>query len=332
MDELATSTAHERSRMDVAATGGQNDAAHDELDASSRQHLQALCTGFIDYLTDYRSASEATVEAYGRDLAKLHRFLQSHRLPTAVHQLTTRHIQAFAVSMSGLAPATIRRALHAASSFFNYAVRLGHVECNPVAEVEMPKKLEQRPHVPTTKQCRELVAATRDPRERAMILLLLTGGLRRGELLSLRREDVATDATEITVTGKGRKTRTVPLPHHTAKALEKHLVKSDKSSPFAFPNQRGRQLTATTFYRSFRRILARAGLADAGLTPHSLRHAYATHLLRAQVDVKTVQELLGHADLSTTARYLHSDTDAKRRAADSLPTFIDEGNEQGVKA
>lgn len=296
------------------------DASRDDATISLKECTDA----FLHYLRDYRGASPNTITAYRHDLQRLQRFLTSHRLPTDVDKITARNIQAFAISMTGLSAPTIARALHAASSFFSYSLRLGHVDCNPVAQVEMPKKGEQRPYVPTHEQCRDLVAATCDTRERAMVLLLLTGGLRRGELLSLKRRDISTDATEITVTGKGQRTRTIPLPHQTADALSRHLGDTAPASEYAFPNGAGNQMSPTTFCRLFKRILRRAGLEASGIRPHSCRHHYATALLRSQVDVRTVQELLGHQDLSTTSRYLHTDADAKRRAADSLPTFIED--------
>ncbi len=315
-----------------AMRGAETSAPHLVPDARSAQApshpspllLDELTREFLNYLGSYRNASPNTIVAYRHDLRRLHSFLTSHRLPTDVDKITARNIQAFAISMTGLSAPTIARALHAASSFFSYSLRLGHVDCNPVAQVEMPKKGEQRPYVPTHEQCRDLVAATCDTRERAMVLLLLTGGLRRGELLSLKRRDISTDATEITVTGKGQRTRTIPLPHQTADALSRHLGDTAPASEYAFPNGAGNQMSPTTFCRLFKRILRRAGLEASGIRPHSCRHHYATALLRSQVDVKTVQEMLGHQDLSTTSRYLHTDADAKRRAADSLPTFIED--------
>ncbi|NLE94609.1 MAG: tyrosine-type recombinase/integrase, partial [Dehalococcoidia bacterium] len=250
-----------------AMRGAETSAPHLVPDARSAQApshpspllLDELTREFLNYLGSYRNASPNTIVAYRHDLRRLHSFLTSHRLPTDVDKITGRHLQAFAVSMTGLSSSTIARALHATSSLFSYLVRLGHLDRNPVAQVEMPKKCEQRPYVPTHEECRDLVAATPDVRERAMLLLLLTGGLRRGELLSLKRRDISTDATEVTVTGKGPRTRTIPLPHQTAEALSRHLAETDTNSEYAFPSRAGTQMRATTFYRLFRRILHRAG-------------------------------------------------------------------------
>lgn len=154
-----------------------------------------------------------------------------------------------------------------------------------------------------------------------MVMLLLTTGLRRSELLSLRRVDLSSDLSELRVVGKGNRERAVPIPAQTRKALHECLTQQPEPSQYLFPNRVGRQMGTTTFARIFRRIVARAGLAGSGITPHSLRHAYATQLLHSGVDIKTVQELLGHADLSTTSRYLHSDTHTKQAAVETLPSF-----------
>jgi len=284
---------------------------------------------FLEYLREYRHASPLTLEAYRRDLTRLRQFLVSHRLPTSPEELTSRHLQAFAISLSGLAPATIRRALNAVSSFCAYLIRCGVRADNPVTGVEKPRQPSRPPRVPSQDECRRLVAAAKGTRERAMMMLLVTAGLRRGELLDLRASDLAADLSQITLVGKGSKTRTIPLPHQTQAALADYLAQRESKSGLLFANAAGNRLGNTSFYRLFRRILARAELPDSGITPHSLRHAYATTLLHSAVDVKTVQELLGHADLSTTACYLHTDADAKRRAADALPSFLPAGEGEG---
>jgi len=291
--------------------------------------LGGAIESFISYQAEYRQAAPLTTEAYERDLARFRCFLMSHRLPSDPAEITARHIQAFAVSMSGLAPATIRRALNATSSFFSYLVRSGIRDDNPVAGVVKPKKKSRLPYVPGQDECRRLVAATRTSRERAMMMLMVTAGLRRAELLNMRTADVAADLGQITVTGKGDKTRIIPVPHQTQAALTDYLTERDSGSGFLFANAAGNRLGNTSFYRMFGRILKRAGLQDSGTTPHALRHAYATTLLHSAVDVKTVQTLLGHADLSTTARYLHTDADAKRRAAEALPNFMPDSDGEG---
>jgi len=283
---------------------------------------------FLQYLRAYRGASPLTVEAYRRDLEQLERFLLGYRLPTEVSQITTRHLQAFALSLSGRAPATIARALNAVSSLFAYLTRLGLVENNPVKGVVKPKARPVHRPVLSAEEGRRLLAAARTPRERAMLILLLTAGLRRAELLGLQASDLAADYSHLSVRGKGGRTRSIPLPQQAQVVLREYLRTGPGGHGFLFPSATGKRLGNTSFCWWFQRLLRSAGLAGRGLSPHSLRHTYATFLLHSGVDIKTVQELLGHADLSTTARYLHTDAETKRAAADSLPDFLPENTEE----
>ncbi len=285
-------------------------------------HLRQAVSEFLIYMADYRRVSPLTVQAYQRDLARLGDYLLTHQLPTDVRDITSRHIQGFAVSVSGLAPATITRALNAASSFFSHLARTGVVRTNPVLGVEKPRGRQQPTRVPTIDECRRLVGACRDARERAMVTLLITAGLRRGELLGLRISDLAADLSHITVLGKGQRTRVMPLPEQTGDVLREYLAGRVHGSEWLFPNAAGGRMGNTTFARLFKRLLAGAGLAGLSITPHSLRHGFATAVLRSGADVKTIQQLLGHADLSTTARYLHSGAAAKRAAVEALPNYI----------
>jgi len=227
----------------------------------------------------------------------LHQYLVSHRLPTDVRKINSRHVQAFAVSMSSRAPATITRALNATSSFFSYLVRSGVVEANPVEGVENHHLKWRQVRVPPTEECRQMITVCRNVRERAMLMLLLTAGLRRAELLDLRTADLAADCSEVTVVGKGDRVRTIPLPTQTQQVLGQYLGERDQSSELLFTNAAGKRIGNTSFARWFRRILKRAGLDAEDIRPHDCRHQYATTVLRSGVDVKTVQELLGHADL-----------------------------------
>lgn len=287
--------------------------------------LAQATADFLSYLETYRGASPCTVIAYAGDLRLLLRFLSTNRLPTTVRDISTRHLQNWAVSMAGAAPATVVRRLNAASSLMAHLVRCGLLERNPVDAVVKPRQKEARPVVPSHDDCRRLMLAARGVQDKAMLLVLLTTGLRRAELLGLRMTDLAADATQVTVLGKGSRLRTIPIPTQTRCVLREYLAQRCTQSEFLFPNAAGNQISNTTFARWFARILMRAGLADRGLTAHKLRHLYARSLLQSQVDVKTVQELLGHRDLSTTCRYLGSSPEAKRAAAERLPEYCGDG-------
>ncbi len=319
---MRSTVAEHQSQATTVSPGCQLGAAVVADNEQGIHNFQYLVDSFLTYLEQYRQASPLTLQAYGRDLKRLHRFLVSHGLATNVRNITSRELQAFAVSMSGLAPATITRALNATSSLFSYLIRSGLAESNPVDSVIKPKQRPSLPQGPTVQQCHRLVQATSDIRDRVMIMLLLTAGLRRSELLNSRTSDLTADLSRIRIMGKGGKERVIPLPEQTRRILEQYLDERESTSELLFPNTRAKRMGNSTFYRIFKRIVKRAGLDQAGITAHSLRHAYATMLLHSAVDVKTVQELLGHADLSTTSRYLHSDDATKQAAAEALPDLL----------
>lgn len=285
-------------------------------------YLPHLVDEFLNYLASYRRASPLTLDAYRRDLTRLNGFLQSRGLTLEADSLEPKTLEAFAVSLSGYSPATINRSLNATSSFCSFLLRAGRLARNPVDGIVKPKKQRKLPSVPSLEDCRHLLHAADGERERAMLLLLMGAGLRRAELLDLKLRDLSVDLRQLTVSAKGDKQRLIFLPDEAASALGAYLAIRTAESDWLFVNRAGQRIGNTSFCRLFRRILRRAGLEDKDFTPHRLRHFYATQLLRSAVDVKTVQEMLGHADLGTTSLYLHSDDNSKKAAAAALPSFV----------
>lgn len=284
--------------------------------------VETLSDAFARYLqhaSSYRGLSPRTIDAYERDAEGFVRFLQQHRLPTDVGGISSRHVQAWANSMAGYAATTIRRRVYAIRGFFSFLQREGSIQINPAAEVALPKRRRKHPDVPTPEQCQRLLGAAHTSTERAAIALLLMAGLRRAEVLGLDIEDVAADGSELRVLGKGGVERLVPLPEEARAAIVRHIEQTRSSTGPLFLNRAGKRMGNTTLQRLWKRLLRRADLESEGFTIHSCRHAYATMLVRAGTDIRTVQELLGHADLSTTAIYLHSDLRAKRLAVANLP-------------
>ncbi len=277
---------------------------------------------WLQHLAGYARRSPLTIRAYRADLEKLADFLETHRLPTAVHEISHRHVSAFSASLSGRAPATINRALDAISSMFSHLNRTGMVEGNPAAQVQRPTRPRKLPRAATVEQCRALAAAAQTPRDRAMTILLLGTGIRRAELLALDVADLSADLSEVKVEGKGERERALPVPSQCREALKDHLAVRKSDGPVLFPNRAGKRMGSTTFHRWFGRLLRRASLEDSALTPHSLRHSYATHLLRAQVDLETIRSLMGHSNIAVTARYLSTDPSRQRSAVESLPDFV----------
>lgn len=274
---------------------------------------------YLEHAETYQGLSLTTIVAYGRDGGRFCQFLERQGLDRNVTCITRQHIQGWANSMAGHAPATIRRRVYAIRALFSFLQREGTIQVNPAAGVSLPKRRRRQPHVPDRQQCMALLAAAHTTRDKAVISLLLMAGLRRAELLGLDAEDVSADGSELRVVGKGEVERLVPLPEDARAALLRHIETADIRSGPVFRNRAARRMGNTTLQRLWRRLLRRADLADEGFTLHSCRHAYATLLVRSGSDIGTVQQLLGHSDLSTTGAYLHSDLRTKRDAVANLP-------------
>ncbi len=281
-------------------------------------NLVPLLDQFLTHLRDYRDCSERTVEAYRKDGEAFVEFLRSEGV-TTLETVERHHAHRFAARLSHLAPATIRRKVYALRSWFGYLVDIGVLEANPVASVELPKRRPNPPKVPTKCQCNALLSVCETPTQKLIIALLLLAGLRKSELLGLNMEDVSPGHDQIRVQGKGRKERAIPLCKFAEQVVSQYLNGREGASSPLLTNQIGSRMGNTTLYRMFHRIVRQAGLQDTHITPHSLRHAFATYLIRAHVDIATVSELMGHSNISTTSIYLHADTTTKRAAVEQLP-------------
>jgi len=275
--------------------------------------------GFDRHLAAERSCSEHTRRAYRSDLGQLAAWLGSDVNPGAVEP---DQLRAYLASRHGeLNPASLGRKLAAIRAFYRWLLREGRTSRDPSAGLVAPKRPRDLPRPLAIDDCQALVEADRAPRsgsprdverrlrDRALVELLYGAGLRVGELAALSIRDLDPLAREVRVLGKGRKERIVPLPGAAREALGAYLALRRRPGYQAEPlfvgldpgGRRGR-----LGERSIRRILlaraAAAGVSDR-VHPHRLRHSYATHLLDMGADLREIQELLGHASLSTTQRY-----------------------------
>ena len=189
---------------------------------------------------------------------------------------------------------------------------------NLTTGLRLPKREHRRPRVPTDEECEAIRGAAWTPREKAIIALMLMGGLRRGEVLGLKVEDLSAEYAQILVRGKGHKERVVPLCPALRDLLITHLEVRGVSPGPLFLGRTGQRMTETSFIRLFRRVLKRVGLQGEGITPHKLRHAFGTTLVREGVDVATIAELMGHSNMSTTSVYLHASPTTMRTAVEKL--------------
>jgi integrase/recombinase XerC len=287
------------------------------------QHLRA----FLDYIKLNRNASAHTVAAYESDLSQFLAFAATH-LNLAPASLEPRNLElgtvrAFMADLykQGQARASVARKLSALRAFGRYMKREGWIEFDPSALAVAPKREQKVPaHLTVDEMSRLLeMPDTTTPlgrRDRAWMELLYASGLRLSELVGLDLEDVNLSARMVRVMGKGGKERLVPFNESAKKAIgawmkdrhglvsQKAKGKGEKAADAVFVNSRGARLTGRSVQRFVARYVA-ACSTRFGISPHALRHSFATHLLSAGADLRAIQELLGHVQLSTTQRYTH---------------------------
>jgi integrase/recombinase XerC len=276
--------------------------------------LQDWIRRFTDHLAQ-RNLSPHTSENYARDLATLKQYCDKQGLKDWA-ELDVHHVRAFVATRhrQGLAPKSLQRVLASIRSFFLFLQGEGVARKNPAEGVRAPKAAKRLPDTLDADQmARLLQIAGDDPetvRDRAIMELLYSSGLRLAELISVALTDLDLAQGLVTVTGKGRKTRIVPVGREALKAVRAWLkVRSQLAKPddaTLFTGRRGGPLSP----RSVQARLKHWGIAQGvlqGVHPHLFRHSFASHLLESSGDLRAVQELLGHANISTTQIYTHLD-------------------------
>ena len=285
--------------------------------------MDTAVRSFLTYLHIERKASPHTLRNYGQDLRQFLDFLRrdegSLGSPQQIEPMTIRSFMALRANQ-GDSKATRSRKLSAIRSLFRYLAREGQITRNPGEAVRGPKQERKLPTVLTADDAKRLMddcIRPRSFRDQALLETLYSSGARVSELVNLNLDDVDLHEGIATVLGKGRKERIVPLGTHAVRALAAYrqsLPAGTVSGPL-FRNQRGGRLTT----RSVERLVAKAArdLPNfPSLSPHGLRHSFATHLLDGGVDLRAIQELLGHVSVSTTQRYTHVALDRIMEAYD----------------
>jgi len=272
---------------------------------------------FLLLLTAQRSPR--TVDAYRRDLAALAAFRGS-----GVGDATVEELERWLAAMraDGLAPSTVARRVSAVRSYFRHLILIGTRGDNPAAGLQLPRRGRRLPRALSPAETERLIEAAdgttpRTRRDRALVELLYGAGLRVSEAVGLDRSAVDVEERIVRVLGKGGKERLVPLGRPAAEAVRRYLALGRphldrRYRPELFLNARGGPLTRAGAFLILRRLAEKAGLEPARVHPHLLRHSFATHLLEGGADLRSVQEMLGHADLGTTERYTHV-SDRRRR-------------------
>jgi integrase/recombinase XerD len=282
--------------------------------------FESLLLDFLAYLEFERGLSRNTLEAYRSDLLQFGRFLAEREVSAVdagaaeVSDFLTR-LAAGHADHRPSSPATIHRKSACLRSFYRHLRREGIRESDPTATLSAPRKNRKLPQVLTRGEVERLLSQPggTDPtalRDRALLELMYASGLRASEATGLEVEDVDIDERVLRARGKGSKERVVPVGGAAARAVGLYLERGRGSlvkgsgEPALFVNFRGARLTRQGLYKIVRRHAITAGLADR-MSPHTLRHTFATHLLAGGCDLRAVQEMLGHADVSTTQLYTH---------------------------
>jgi len=275
---------------------------------------ERLLDAFLRDLREVRQASAHTQRAYGRDLQRCLTWLQEEAgaPPLATVRPAILRLYLGALADDGLAPGSLARHLASLRAFFRWCEERGHVDANPATALRSPRRGRRLPRYLEEEEVDKLLAApdgtaTHDLRDRALLEMLYSSGCRVSELVALDEADLDLARGLVRLRGKGRKERLGMVGRPAVDALNRYLAEKgnlglDRGALFL--NRDGGRLTDRSVRRVLDRCLQRAGIARS-CSPHTLRHSFATHLLRRGADLRTVQELLGHASLGTTQIYTH---------------------------
>ena len=305
-----------------------------------------LVLSFLDYLKLERHFSDYTVKAYGADLEQFGQFLAGEiGQQSPEPRLNVTFPETLDEKFINCAPLTVReflnylygqnytksttaRKLATLRSFYKFLMKRGQVQTSPLAAIRTPKQEKRLPKCLDLEQVQKLLDAPGDAdvlsaRDKAMLEVLYSTGIRVSELVNLEAADMDLNEGILRVTGKGRKDRLTPIGSQAIKALQRYfdLKQTDprmqgNTTAKIFLNKHGQALSTRSVRRKLDKYLVAAGL-DPGISPHTLRHSFATHLLNNGADLRSVQELLGHQSLSTTQIYTHLTTSRVKEAYDS---------------
>ena len=269
-------------------------------------------SSYLDHLAFERGLSKHTRENYARDIGLLISLAEQKPL----EELSTAHIRRFIATLHGrgMSGKSIARQLSAWRGFFNYLSQRHGFSHNPCTGMRAPKSPKSLPQALSTDQAIQLVSIEGDDpltlRDRAILELFYSSGLRLAELVSMNIDALDTVNGTATVTGKGSKTRIVPVGSHASEAIRKWLAArvaiAADDEPALFVNHRGKRISARAVQYRMKEWAIKQGISS-DVHPHMLRHSFATHVLQSSGDLRAVQEMLGHANISTTQVYTHLD-------------------------
>jgi integrase/recombinase XerD len=264
---------------------------------------------FIQYLISERGASPHTVDAYNRDILTFVKFMEEMFIDTTPERI---HIEAYMGRLRerGKQARSIVRAMSALRSFFNFLLMDGKIKVSPLEDIEVPRF---KAHIPDVLSETEMLELIRMPdggktslRDRTILELLYATGLRVSELTKLNKSDVNLVGGFVITMGKRSKERVVPIGSYSRDAIKIYLETEQPKGVYLFPNKRNGTLTRQAIWKIIRKYSAQ--MERGHISPHTIRHTFATHLLQGGADLRSVQILLGHEDISTTQIYTHVDS------------------------
>ena len=267
------------------------------------------------YLADTKHSSQNTISSYLRDLHQFHDYVQD-TLEVDLRQVTTEEIQAYVSWMlgKGKSPASATRSVASLKSFYGYLVSIGALKINPAKGVAAAKVERKYPQILTSKEVELFLEQpkcvdAKGYRDHAMLELLYATGIRVSELISLNLSDLNLSASLLRCESRGRE-RVIPLYHTAVKALQDYVkdirpqIIADTEEQALFVNMNGERMSRQGFWKIIKHYQEKAGI-QKDITPHTLRHSFAVHLLENGADLRAIQEMLGHADISSTQIYTH---------------------------
>lgn len=279
------------------------------IERASRRNL---VREYLTYLQVEKGLAGNSLQSYRRDLTRLEDW--AVRAGKPVEELERPDLRAWIASLSreGLAPRSVSRATSAARGFYRFLMLDGHIKRHPAEDLDTPQASAHLPRFLSEDEMERLLAmpdtvTEEGLRDRAILELMYASGLRISELVSLKPSDVDMDAGLLSCHGKGSKERRIPIGKSATRWLElyraAHVYRTRTHDPRLFVNSLGAPLTRQSVWTSIKRYSERAGLEN--VSPHTLRHSFATHLIQHGADSRSVQSLLGHSDISTTQIYTH---------------------------
>jgi integrase/recombinase XerD len=287
-----------------------------------------LLVAFLRYVTVERGLSANTQAAYGQDLKRFQASLKASRVSLDRARRQDLHSHVRALRQAGLSPKSVARAINTLRMFYRFLLAEGEIRQDPTSELSVPRTWKSLPRFLTFDEVNRLLAAPDESkplglRDLAMLEVLYATGLRVSELVSLKIEDLNLKVGYLSCVGKGSKERLVPLGKQAMKRVEQYLDKvrpalaGSSRAGHLFTNRQGGKMSRQGFWKILKTYGGAAGIKRR-LSPHVLRHSFATHLLEHGADLRSVQMMLGHADISTTQIYTHVNRERLRRIYDDF--------------